>query len=207
MKYLKRSKISKVVPVPRKGTKYVAGAKSHSNFGVPVVIAVRDMLGLARSSKEVKIMINDKLIKLNGKVVKDIREGVRLFNVLEAGKKFKLGILPTNRFTLEETKEDQRLCKVINKKVLGKKQVQLNLHDGTNIISKDEVNVGDSLYLDFESKIKKKVSMEKGSEVFVITGRSVGLKGKILEVENGNVKVDLNDKEVVLEKSHLIVQK
>ena len=42
------------IPLPRKGTKYVVRASSHSNDSIPVSIAVRDMLNLAKNAKEVK---------------------------------------------------------------------------------------------------------------------------------------------------------
>ena len=52
-----RKEATNKLPVRRKGTKYLARARSHLNDSVPVVIAVRDMLGLAIKSKEVKQMI------------------------------------------------------------------------------------------------------------------------------------------------------
>ena len=79
--YLSRAKASRKLPLPRKGTKYLARASSHLNSGVPVVIAIRDMLKLAKTSKEVKKMINERMIKINGKEVKDLKESIKLFNL------------------------------------------------------------------------------------------------------------------------------
>jgi len=42
-----------------------------------------------------------------------------------------------------------------NKKLLKNNQIQLNLHDGTNILSKGKISIGDSVYVDSSSKIKK----------------------------------------------------
>jgi small subunit ribosomal protein S4e len=209
--YLTRAKANKNLPIPRKGTKYIAKAASHSTDGVPVVIAVRDILGLAKTAKEVKEMTKENLIKINGKPVKDIKEGVRLFNVLEAGNKYRLNILKTGRFILEEVKggeRESRLCKVTGKTMLPEKVTQLNLHDGSNVISKEKVNVGDSVELDMSGKIKKVIAFEKGKNVLIVSGRSVGMKGKIDSVSNGKVKVKLEDKEdkvVELEKDHVVV--
>jgi len=155
-------------------------------------------------------MTRDKLIKINGKEVKDIKESVRLFNILEAGKNYKLNILPTGRFKFEETKDKSRLCKVINKKLLKKNTVQLNLHDGTNVLSgKDsKVKVGDSVLLGEDNKVKKVISLEKGKDVFVISGGSIGMSGKIQSIEKNKAKIKLDDidKEVELDISHIVVR-
>ena len=63
--YQTRSEAIKRLPIPRKGTKYVARALMHKKNSVPVVIAVRDMLKLAKTAKEVKKTIREKMIKIN----------------------------------------------------------------------------------------------------------------------------------------------
>ena len=49
-----RQKATTRLPIRRKGTQYVAVASSSLENSVPVVIAVRDILNLARTKKEVK---------------------------------------------------------------------------------------------------------------------------------------------------------
>ena len=205
-----RTKTSKKLPISRKGTKYVARAASHNSDGVSIIVAIRDMLELAKTAKEVKAMVNQKSLKINGKVVRDVKESVRLFNVLEADKSYCLTILPSGRFVFEETKKNSRLCKVVNKTTVQKNKIQLNLHDGSNVIldKKEKVSVGDSLELDFNSKIQSIIPAEKGKDVFVVSGRSVGLSGKVKDLEGKKVTVDFKDKgkEVVLDLSHVIAR-
>src|SRR3989338_6238831 len=88
------------LPVPRKGTKYLVRASSHVRNSVPVLIAIRDMLKLARNSNEVKGLIHTKSLKINGKMVKDYHESIKLFNILEADKPYVLSILPSGIFSL-----------------------------------------------------------------------------------------------------------
>lgn len=204
----KRTSTSRRLPIPRKGTKYVARAGSHLKDGLPVVIAVRDVLKLAKNSREVRNLVRNKLIKVNGKEVKKIRETVRLMNIIECGKKYKLSVLPTGKFSLEETKEDFRLCKVTGRKLLRGNKIQLNMHDGTNVISEDKIRVGDSIELGFDGKIKKAIPLEKGKEFFVISGKSIGLTGKIQDVDGKKVRVKFRDidKEVELDEGHIIVR-
>ena len=58
--HLTRAQASNKIPIPRKGSKYVARPLMNLKDSVPVVIAVRDMLKLARTAKEVKKMIINK---------------------------------------------------------------------------------------------------------------------------------------------------
>ncbi len=208
--YQKRQTTTTKLPIKRKGTKYVARASSHLKNSVPVVIALRDMLGLARTLAEVKKIINLGLLKINGKVVKNPRESIKIFNVFEADKPYSLTILPTGRFSFQELDSksaNKRLCKVKNKKLLKNSVIQLNLHDGSNILTKSPISVQDSVYLDISGKISSHVSFEKGKSVFVMSGKYSGQTGKIESVENNMVKIKFKDKEdeVTLPKSHAAV--
>lgn len=199
-----RSDLTSKIPIPRKGTKYIARARGHRNSGVPVVVAVRDMLKLARTAREVKEMIKREIIKINNRVVRDYREVVCLFGILEAGKSYRLTLLETGRFSFEENKGDTKLGKIINKQLIAPNTYQLNLHDGTNIVSKENAKVGDSVELDMKNKVKKMIKIEKGKEVFVISGRSMGHKGKVIETENGEVVVQIRGKNVNLDRSNVV---
>ncbi len=202
--YQTRAKTSKKIPIARKGTKYIARSFSHVQDSVPVVIAIRDMLKLAKTTKEVKHMIKNKALKINNKEVKDHRESIKLFNILEAGKIYQLTILPTGRFILEETKEKDRICKVLNKNLLKNNQTQLNFHDGSNILTKEKIQTHDTIYLSPENKITKTVPMEKGKDCFISNGKYAGHKGKIESLENGTAKIKLKDKSVELNKENII---
>lgn len=204
--HLKRQEAAIKLPIPRKGTKYIARALSHIDNSIPIVIAVRDILKLAQTTSEVKRMIHQKLLKINNRPVRNHKESLKLFNLLEADKTYILTLLPTGKFTFEETKEkNARLCKVINKKLIKNNLIQLNLHDGSNLISKENIPIGDSVYINLEGKMKKHISFEKGKEAVVIKGKYLGLKGKIESVHGNLIKIHLNDKSTDLNKSQIIV--
>lgn len=201
-----RQEVSKRLPIQRKGTKYVARARSHVSDSVTVVFAVREILKLARTMKEVKKMVHEKILKINHRPVNDCRESIKLFNILEAGKSFRLSILPTGKFYLEEIKDTKlRLCKVVSRKLIKSGLIQLNMHDGTNVISKDKIKVGDSVYLDSSNKISKHIPLDKGSDVFVISGKYSGKKGKITSIENNNISVKFEDSNTNIDKSQVVV--
>src|SRR3989338_9599674 len=101
MHQTRQQTISKI-PIARKGTKYIARAASHNKVSIPVVIAVRDMLHLARTMREVKEMIHQKLLNLNGHAVKDVHESIKLYNTLKADKTYRLILSSTGKFSFEE---------------------------------------------------------------------------------------------------------
>lgn len=184
------------LPIPRKGTKYVARAANNNNSAVPVVIALRDMLELARTAKEVKEMVKSKVLKHNWKEVKDLNEAIQLFHILEADKTYQLTLNSTGKFALEEvSKQDARLCKVVSRTLVSGNKIQLNLHDGSNVVTSDKISVGDSVYIDSSGKIKKKIALDKGAQVIVIKGKYSGERGTVKDAEGKSVTIQLNDKE------------
>jgi small subunit ribosomal protein S4e len=196
--HLKRQKATTKLPITRKGTTYVARALSHHSDSVPVVIAVRDMLKLARTTKEVKKMINEKHLKINGNIVKDHRESIRLFNIFEADKPYILTHLPTGKFSFSPSSSTSRLVKITNKKLLKNNKIQLNFHDGTNLISSDKVSVNDSLQIE-NKKITKHIPLKKGIKVAIISGKYIGMEGKIQAIKNNKALLQIEGKESPIE--------
>lgn len=197
--YLKRQAASTKLPIKRKGTKYVARALSHVNESVPVVIAVRDMLKLARTTREVKQMINKGLLKINWRPVHDERESIKLFNILEADKVYYLTLLRTGKFVLKElNKDENRLCKVVEKRLVKSGKIQLNLHDGSNVITdKNKIVTGDLIHLDKEGNMVNHVPLDKGRQVFIIKGRHLGQSGVINSISKREILVKLEDGGIV----------
>ena len=205
--HLTRQELSRQIPMPRKGTKYLARAASNVHSAVPVLIAVRDMLHLARTAKEVEKMIHNQLLSINGKIIHSPNAPIQLFHILKADKTYHLDLLPTGRFVLIESKSDSRLAKVTGKTILPGKKIQFHLHDGSNFISSDKINIGDSLLLDLNGKIKKHLPIEKSSKVLVFKGKFLGKRGVVSALKDltAAIKFDKEDKTADISKSQFIV--
>ncbi len=194
------------LPIKRKGSKYLARAISDNDNSVPVIIALRDMLGLAKTSAEVKSMIHRKLIKLNGRLVFESNSSIKLFNILEADKSYLLSLSSNGKFKFEESKDNKmRLCKITGKNLIGKGKIQFNLHDGSNVISKDKLAIGDSVYIDMSGKIVKHKSFDKGAHAFIISGKYSGTNGKIDSIKEGKVLISFEGGKAELEKSAIAI--
>jgi small subunit ribosomal protein S4e len=203
--HLTRQEATTRLPIARKGTKYIARAASNPEISIPVVIAVRDMLGLAKTAKEVKQMIHQKLLKIDGKDISDIHESICLFDVFHADKDYVLTLSPKKKFQLEEAKaKSERIAKVAGRNLVSGGKIQIHLHDGTSIIGDSKIKVGDTLHIDFENKVKKHISLEKGRDAFIISGKYAGLHGKIENVHEKKVLVKFKDGSAVLNEAQAV---
>ncbi|MEK6860006.1 MAG: hypothetical protein AABX54_04290 [Nanoarchaeota archaeon] len=186
--HIKRSNIPKFWPIPRKGTKYLAVASHDKNESIPLIIALRDILKVVENKKEAKKIINEKQIKINHKEIRDTNYPICLFDILSFahGKSYRLMLSEIKKMFFEEVSgkdSETKTFKIINKRILPGKEIQLNLMHGKNTISKEKVKTGDSVVFNFhENKISKIIPMEKGKEAFVTHGKHAGQKGKIEEI-------------------------
>lgn len=183
--HLKRTSAPKSWPIARKGTKYLVSPSHAKKHGIPLIIMIRDVLKIVRNKKESKQIL--KKIKVNGKVVRDGKFPLILFDKLEVGNEiYQIIINENKKFEAKKIKSlETKTVKIIDKKILKKGKVQINLNDGRNIITKDKFKVGDSLVINLKGKnIEKVLPLKQGAEVYILRGRHMGKQGKIAKIEN-----------------------
>lgn len=187
MSHLKRHSAPKLWPVPRKGTKFVikSGEKE-----MPVVVVLRDVLGIAKTRGEVKKSIFNKSIKVCGREVIDEKQQMKIFDtitIVPTKKTYRMTLSEKGKFTFEEVAEKEstkKIAKVIDKKVLKGKKIQLNFIDGRNLLSNVECKVNDSVILDLEKKkVEKILPFKIGASMMIIEGKHIGEKGKIKGID------------------------
>ncbi len=77
--HLKRLAMPRSWPLPRKTSVWVtrASAGAHAlELCMPVRVVIRDVLGYAKSAREVRHIIHNDLVSIDGRVCKDRRRGV-----------------------------------------------------------------------------------------------------------------------------------
>ena len=207
MSHLKRQEVPKSWPIHRKGTAYVVRANSNMNNGIPILVVLRDILGIAQNRKEVKKDIYDKLILVNTKPVRDDKNRVVLFDtitIIPSKKNYVVGLNERGKFTLREIKESESLkkvAKVVDKKTLNEKKRQLNLSDGRNYISDMKCNIGDSIVINLkDKKTERCLELKEKAKAIIFAGKHSGTEGTIekinlqrkiakLKTEKGDVNV------------------
>ena len=203
--YLKRQKVPKRWPIPRKGNKYVVRPNFGLNKGVPILIILRDMLKIAQNRKEVKKALHINHVLLNGKAVKDEKNIAQLFDVITlspSGENYQLILTQNGKFDLEKLngkEKSQKIIKIIGKKMLKGKKIQLNLNDGINFLSDIKCNVNDSVIVDLKNNtIKSCISLKEKTNAIALGGKHAGKKGIISKIIIDKKMVDLEvDKKVM----------
>lgn len=216
MSYLKRQKVPKSWPIERKGTTYVVSPLSGMQKGLPLLVVLRDMLKIAKDRRESKKAIKSKAVLLNGKEIFEERGLVCLFDVVSIvplKKHYRLVLSEKGKFLVQEIKENESLkkvSKIINKKMLKGKKVQINFMDGRNVLSNIKAKVNDSVVFFFkERKIEKILPLAEKAKILVFAGKHAGEKGIIDKIDNEKrmVEVNLNGKDTkVLIKQIIIVE-
>jgi len=197
--HLKRQKVAKSWPIYRKGTKYVVRPRVDIKKGIPVLIVLRDMLKIVQNRKEAKRAIHMKHVLLNNKPVTDERTSILLFDVLTLiplKKSYRIGLSGNKKIEVNEIKEKEsnnKIAKIIDKKILKGKKTQLNLSDGKNFLSNIQCNINDSVLINFkEKKIEKCIPLKENSEAFVFAGKHAGEKGVVKKINIGKKMAELN---------------
>lgn len=152
----------------------------------PLIIALRDILGLGQNTREIKHILNEGKVLVDGVIRKDHRFPIGIFSIVSipATKRYYRVLLdPKGRFILHPIKSsDIKLCKIKSKTAIKGGTFQLNLHDGSNIIASNDYKTGDSVLLKLpQREIKKHLECKPGNLAMVIGGKHSGEIGSIKE--------------------------
>lgn len=162
----------------------------HSRMmAVPLAILMRDMLKLTDNMRETKRVLNEGNVLVDGKVRKDHKFPVGIFDVIRIPgiqASYRMLLDPRGRLILNEldVQDPKKPCKILNKSIVKGKEVQLNLHDGTNIIASNDYKTNDTVILTLPDKaIYKHVKYEPGNLAVVTGGAHSGVLAKIKEIK------------------------
>lgn len=169
------------------------------DLSFPIILILREMLGLARTRKEGLRILTEGHIKVDGVIQRDDKYPVGLMDVVEiptVKKAFRILPKPKKKLGLHLINEEEKefkLCKIMNKTSVKGGNLQLNLHDGRNILIRvadskhpveDVYKTRDVLKIKIPgSEILEHLNLEEGIISIVENGKNVGRWGKIVEVE------------------------
>lgn len=210
--HITRQAISNKWPIKRKGTKYLVVPSHNIKDGLPLLVIMREILGFVKTKRELKRVLNENKILVNNKKTKDEGRTLLLFDTLslkDENKFYKLNYSSRGKLNVEEINEKEanyKVSKIINKHILRGNKTQLNMNDGINLISKEKINVGDSVLFNFkEKKIEKVIPVKEKAKVLIIKGKHTGETGEINEIKNGKFYLKSKDKIFEIKSNEFIV--
>ena len=189
--HLKRLAMPRSWPLPRKTTIWVTRAApgAHAlDTCMPINVIIRDILGFARSTREVRHILHNGLALVDGRVCKDTRRGVGLMDVLTIGENNYRCILDSRGrlqyHPISSKEASWKVCRIDGKTTIKGGKTQVNLHDGRNILCDDaaEYNTGDSVKISLPSQdVIEHIRFASGTRCFLTGGSHVGEYAEVKE--------------------------
>jgi small subunit ribosomal protein S4e len=193
-KHLKRLNAPKTIKLHRKEKIFTlrpSPGPHPINTSIPLGLLIRDYLELADNLKETKRIISDNEVLVDGIVRNNLKFPCGLMDVIsikKLKKDFRILFDRRGKLTLvpiSSRDANWKLCRIENKTNIKNNQIQLNFHDGMNlIVKKDQYKTGDVLKIIFkDKKIDDIFKYEKGTVSMVIGGSHIGEIANILDIE------------------------
>lgn len=203
---LKRNPAPRFWPIHRKEFLWVVKPSSgpHSiEHCLPLSLVLRDILEVAKTRKEAKKIISQGKVHVDGKVRRKDDFPVGLMDIISIPdlKKF-FRVMPSRKgLFLDPIRKKEtsfKLCKVEGKNTVESGNVQIALHDGSNILAKavdlenkQAVNYEtfDVLTLSLpEKKVENQLKTKEGNLAILTGGKNIGKQGRIVEIEKTAAK-------------------
>jgi small subunit ribosomal protein S4e len=190
------------------------------NFCIPLGIILRDILKYALTLSEVKKILSQRKVMVDGKIRTDYKFPVGLMDVIHiipSGEYFRVlphpvKVLALSRIPPEEA--SYKLVRIIGKRTVKGGHIQLNFHDGRCHVIKLEdpfnhnisYKIYDAMKITLpDAKIVEYIPLDKDVLVSIVGGSNIGKYGKVLEPPKTRnpkqlVKVTLNgtEKDIIL---------
>jgi small subunit ribosomal protein S4e len=233
--HLKRIAVPKTWIINRKDDKFIIRPSSGTHNlenGMALGYILRDILGLAKTMAEVKGMLYNKEILVDGKRRKEHSFMVGLFDVISIPslkKAYRIVFDEKGRIIVKEIAESEskvKPCKILGKTAIARGKIQYNLYDGKNIIvasrgsgsgngsdsgnsseaAKGGAKVGDSLIVEVPAlQIRKTMPLKEGAYVYIEKGKNAGGHGLLKEMRGEIAIYESNGKKVETMKKYLFV--
>lgn len=195
-KYLKRLVAPGSWHIPKKVQKFVmkTAPGPHNADALPIGVWLREHVGLAQNASEVKKVLHQRDVLVNGRACKDPRMGLGVFDIVsipKLGKHYRIqfdvrGNLSAVEIPAESAKT--RLCKIRNKTTVKGGKVQLNLAFGANILADNTYKAKDSvvvtLGIDGEERFRivDHFPFAEGNVAMIVGGKHSGKVARIIEI-------------------------
>jgi small subunit ribosomal protein S4e len=191
-RHQKRIAAPKSWPISKKThvwvTKPNPGPHSHEQ-AISLAVLIKEMLKLTDNLRETKWVLNEGNVLVDGIVRRNHKFPVGIFDVVQVPKiqsSYRMLLDPRGRLIVNELDvgEPKKPCKILNKTVVKGGRVQLNLHDGTNIIASNDYKTNDTVILTIPDKsIHKHIKYEPGNLAVVTGGAHSGDLASIKEIK------------------------
>jgi small subunit ribosomal protein S4e len=197
---LKRKPAPRFWPIHRKELPWIVkpspGSHSLQNC-LPITLVLRDILGVAQTRKEAKMILSEGKVQVDGKVRRKDDFPVGLMDIIsmpEMNKYYR--VMPSHKGlilnSISKQESNFKLVRVEDK-TTTRNGIQIALHDGSNMLVKvaDPKNPKEVTYDTFdvlkitypEKQVALRLRTKEGNLAVITGGKNIGKYGKIVEIE------------------------
>ena len=199
-KHLKRLPAPASWPIHRKEFKWVAKPRPGPHplrRSLPLLLVIREILGLAKNKREAKIMLSEGHVKVDGRVRREYDYPVGIMDLIEIPSiKKTFRVLPSSKglrlHAISDDEKEFKLCKVVAKTTIRGGNSQISLHDGKNVLVKvadsghpteDIYNLHDVLKIGIPNhEVLARLKLEEGVLGLVDGGKNAGVLAELTKI-------------------------
>ena len=203
MTHLKTLAVPPTWPIKRKGQTFMVRPHPGKKFsyGLPLTIIFKNLMKYCKTTKEVKTILRENEVLVDGKRRTETRYMVGIMDVLSIPllkEYYRMMINTKGKLELVSIEKEEsgiKIVKIAGKTLLKKGIMQLNLSDGRNIrVKGGDYKVGDSLVIALPSQdIKETLKFEDGAYAYLIAGGHIGEHGIVDKIKDGNATIKSQD--------------
>ncbi len=199
-RHISRLAAPRTWPIARKGLKWITkpAPGTHTlELSLPLNVILRDILCIANTNRDVKLLLNSKQVLVNNQTIRDTRFSVGIFDsvALPTISKY-YRILVNNKGVLrieEITKQDANILplKIRDKTLITGGKTQINFTNGWNLLlNGSKYKTGDVILFDLDKrKPGEHLQLDRGSIVYFFAGTHSGKTAKLVDfAEHGKLR-------------------
>lgn len=192
--HLKRLNAPDSWHIAKKTTKFITKTAPgpHNANAMPITVWLRDHMGMARNLKEVKQILGQGDVIINGRPCRDPKMGIGIFDIIalpKIGKYYRILRDKNGRHVsvpIDAEAAKTRLCKITDKTTVAGGKVQLNMRDGANVLADNTYKPGDSIVLSLDAESRFRIidhfPFAAGNMAMIIGGKHSGKVARIKEI-------------------------
>jgi len=155
---------------------------SHSKRNsMPLSVLVKDVLGVAKSAKEARMILVKRMVEVDGRVRTEEKFPVGLMDTIsfpKAEKYYRIVVDWKGRLKpieISKAQAKRKIVRVIGKHVAPGAKISLTFHDGKNLVSDNHIHPGDGLVISLpEAKMESHLKLTPGAKCLIVEGKHAG---------------------------------
>ena len=182
--------------IPKKVQKFVmkTAPGPHNAGALPVGVWLREHIGLAGNASEVRKILHQRDVIVNGRACRNPQMGLGVFDIVSIPKLAKHYRIQLDKrgnliaVDISAASAKTRLCKIRNKTTVRGGRVQLNLAFGANVLADNTYRAKDSIVVTLGTdgeerfRIVDHFPFEEGNVAMVGGGKHSGKVARIVEI-------------------------